>query len=514
MQSVMQHSFSQVPTADIQRSSFDRSSGHKSTINAGYLYPVYLDEALPGDTFNMNATLFARMATPIYPIMDNLYLDIHFFACPIRLLWTNFKKFMGEQDDPGDSIDFTIPIVTSTATTGYAEGSLWDYMGIPPGIPDLEHSALFSRMYNKTWNEWYRDQNLQDSVVVDTDDGPDTVTDYVLLKRGKRHDYFTSSLPWPQKGDSVSIPLGTYADVVTAANTGANVGVWSEAASDHFTLTDVPDIQLGTANTTAQTNRLRADLTNATAATINQLRQAFQVQKLLERDARGGTRYPELIKAHFNVDNPDARMQRVEYLGGASNPIIINPIVQNSETGTTPQGTLAAIGTGSSRSGFVKSFTEHCLIMGIVSVRADLTYQQGLERMWSRSTRYDFYWPALANIGEQAVLNKEIYAQGSLAATDDDVFGYQERYGEYRYKPSRISGAMRSSAATPLDPWHLSQEFSSLPTLGDTFIQETPPMARVEATPSEPDFIFDSYFQLRCARPMPMYGVPGMIDRF
>jgi len=523
MKSVMQHMFSQVPQADIPRSSFNRSCGLKTTFDSGYLVPIFVDEALPGDTFNMNMTGFARMATPLHPFMDNVHMDTFFFSVPIRLIWDNFQKFNGEQTDPGDSTDYVVPTMAAPASVGHANGSLSDYFGIPTKIADLEHSSLWHRAYNLCFNEWFRDQNLIDSVVVDKDDGPDSSTDYALLKRGKRHDYFTSCLPWPQKGDSVDLPLGTTAPV-TSAPDGSSMWIITDlngnAASGGPSNLQVNSGGGGGLITDSvhrimdPNGTLEADLTSATSATINELRQAFQLQKLFERDARGGSRYIEIVKSHFGVTSPDLRATRPEYLGGGTSRININPVAQTSSTdATTPQGNLAAFGVGAFNGhGFTKSFTEHCIILGLVSVRADLTYQQGLDRMFSRSTRYDFYWPALSHIGEQAVLNKEIYADGS--ATDDDVFGYQERYAEYRYKPSKITGKFRSNDAATLDSWHLAQDFATLPALNQSFIEENPPIDRVVVLDTEPEFLFDSYFSLKCARPMPIYSVPGLIDHF
>lgn len=500
MKSVMKHAFSMIPKTSIERSSFDRSFGYKTTFNEGLLIPFFCDEVLPGDTFKLKTSVLARLSTPIVPVMDNMFLDMQFFFVPNRLLWDHWTNFNGEQRDPSDSTDYLVPTITSPVG-GFAAQSIFDYLGLPIGVANLSVNSLPLRAYNLIWNEWYRDENLQDSVTVEHGDS-DNVNNYTLLKRGKRHDYFTSCLPWPQKGSSVTVPLAgdiTAKDIslvnplfpfqsgsAFGFNTVSAVTSVSGVKSKVYTVNEgtpgsapinnsyvnpqlsVQSQKLPTGSTTGGylvmdqdsinniAGALQLTSTTQSSVNVNDLRSAFQIQRLLERDARGGTRYTEILRSHFGVISPDARLQRPEYLGGCSTPVNINPVQQTSATtSVTPQGNLAAFGyISNTHDDFNHSFVEHGYIIGLMSVRADLTYQQGINRMWSRQSRFDFYWPSLAHLGEQAVLNKEIFAQGN--DQDNQVFGYQERYAEYRYKPSLITGKLRSSDPETLDVWHLS----------------------------------------------------------
>ncbi len=521
--SVMKGGFAQVPQAKLPRSSFNRSHGLKTTFDCDGLYPIYVDEVIPGSTFNMNCHSLIRLNSPtLHPLMDNLRATIHFFFVPYRIIWANFEKMHGAQDDPGDPIAYTVPILATAA--GVVTGDLAEYMGLPlalnPTVTDV--SALPFRAYRQIWNDWYRDENLQDSVDMLTTDGPDnnafTGWSETPLKRGKRYDYFTSALPSPQKGTAVDIPLGTVAPIFSTVVDGQQLMVDDAQGSATVQVFDstggAGDHLLHDTESETGDPSIWADLTGATSATINELRLAFQTQRLLERDARSGTRYIEHLAAHFGIHNyPDARLQRPEFLGGGNVELQINSVPNTSEDAAQKQGELTGFGIGSGSAGFTSSFVEWGVILGLVSVQGDITYSQGLDRMWSRSTRYDFAYPVLSQVGEEAVLDQEIW-HDAAGTNNEDVWGYQPRYESYRFKNSRLTGLMNVDAAGTLASWHLSEDFAARPSLDDTFIQSntTVPLDRAIAIPSEPQFNADFFFDLKCALPLPTYGVPGNLD--
>lgn len=545
------HRFSDAPAMYMKRTKFDRSHVYKTTFNSGRLIPVFVDEVLPGDTARMSVNYFARMATPIKPIMDNIYLDWFFFFVPNRLVWEHWQNFCFEQEDPDDSTDYVIPTVIAADNSENAYiGSLWDYFGLPVNTSgNLSGiSALPFRAVYLIWNEWFRDENLQKSVKIQKGDtnevldssrssdqpswvftsGTSLVPGLACPPRGKRHDYFTSALPWTQKGPGVNISLSGDAPVIgngqrlglAPDGAGSEVGYLNMSSNVGAMLRNAGGSEWSTSQTAFVTSDssksgLLADLSDVSAITINGLRTAFQMQKFYERLARGGSRYTEVLRSFFGVVSPDARLQRPEFLGSFTKMINVNPIAQTSATdNTSPQGNLSAYGvTAAKFHGFTKSFVEHGYVFGFVCARADLTYQQGINKMWLRSTVYDFYWPTFAHLGEQAIELREIYAQGSEA--DTTVFGYQERYAEYRYKPSQITGKFRSSVVNgSLDKWHLSQFFKNAPTLNEEFITENPPIERIIAVQDEPEFLLDIGFRYTTVRPMPLFGTPGLVDHF
>lgn len=531
--SVRTHDFAMNPSPDVPRSVFGMDHGLKTAFSFSYLIPILVEEVLPGDTWRCGISVAARTAVPIVPIQDNWHLEFQSFFCPMRLVWSNARKFWGEQDNPGDSINYTIPY-SQVPIGGYPVSSLGDYFGLPT-IGQMQaglttnHNALIPRAYALTYNQWYRDENIQNSVTVSTGDGPDSnaLCAAAPLKRGKRFDYINQALPWPQKGNTAAtLPLGTSAPVIP---TGTGIPTWTEGAvgsgpAHALQMTNASNAiswegAASTATTSAKwrTTNLVADLTTATAATIAQLRTAITLQQYLEKDARGGTRYIEFVYNHFKVRSPDARLQRVEFIGGGHANILTSAIPQTSATGltggTTPAGTLTATGHASGKTGFTYSATEHGWIFTLVSARADITYQQGLRKMWSKSTRYDYPVPLLAGLGEQALLTKELYCDGS--SNDDLVFGYVPRFDEYRHIPSRITGIYRSTSAGTIDYWHSAQKFTALPTLNSTYITDDSATVvqrnfTAGAATANQQILADFFFDVSVARALPAYGIPGL----
>lgn len=534
MKSSSQHSFAVSPQVSIPRSSFKRNMTYKTTFNAGDLNCIFLDEVLPGDSFSLKLNTFMRILSPLkYPILDNLYCDFHFFFVPTRLVYDDYEKFFGSsagKDGNWEYDDSHLMPGVSCPAGGWTVGSLADQFGLPIGVSNLRVNALPFRAYNQIIGDWYRPSSYElPSPTVKTDSTDDDYSIYEVAKRMKRCDYFTAALKAPQRGPGVELPLGATAPVIGDGSTPCfKAAAGSFYADGNVTTAASGALKVRTSgvgstsflqfNTDPNYSGLVADLSSATGATINSMRQAFQLQRALERDMRGGVRYVSQLLSHFGVRSPDARLQRSEYLGGGSMPIQIHTVANTNGADGSTQASLAAYGvSGSTKVGWTKSFVEHGFVLGLASVRADLTYQQGIPRMFDRWARFDHYYPVFAHLGEQFIKNKEIYAQGSTVTEDGKIvdeqpFAYQERFAEYRYGVSKITGQLRSTYAQTLDSWHLAQKFNNLPTLNQTFLMENVPMSRVKAVTSAPDFLYDSLIELNCVRPMPLFGVPGMLD--
>lgn len=516
--------FLEEPQIQVGRSQFDRSHMLKTAFDASYLYPILVDEVLPGDTFTCRLNGFCRITHPLdAPMIDNISVETFFFFVPNRLIWANWQYFMGEHDAAGaQDTDYTIPVLSGLGCThepgNYSGQALQAYMGVPHGVDpdDIDINALPFRAYNLIYNEWFRDQNLIAEQTTTTGNGPDNVaTYYTLHKSAKKHDYFTSCLPYLQKGTAETITFSDTLYVRAPGDVGDYVSIYSDTQEDDQRLdTAAANVDISATDGDPLTEGLYVDMSGLTGITINDLRYSVAIQRLLERDARGGTRYVELIKSHFGVTSPDFRLQRPEFLGGGKDWINVNPVTASAYTATDPIGKVKGYGTGILQGhSWAKSFTEHGYVIGLIRARSDLTYFQGLDRMYSRSTRYDFYLPALAHLGEQPVYKKELFVTGDGATTDDTVFGYQERWAEYRYKPSRIAGILNPDTSGAYSYWHLAEDFASAPSLNQTFIEDQTPMDRVTTTDTGHQFLADIYFTYKCARPIPVHSIPSLMDR-
>lgn len=525
MKSVMVNQFKQLPDVSFGRNTFNRSFGTLTTLDAGKLYPVMFDEIIPGDTYNLSASFFGRINTLIVPSYINLYLDFHLWYVPNRLVWDNWSFFFGESynnygkqtPDP----DTLLNPICEAPSGGFPRYGLADYFTVPPEVDNVFVDAKYFRAYNLIWNTFYRSETLQEPVTVPTDDGPDDYSLYNILPRGKRFDYFTSCLPEPQRGESVYLPIGGSAPVTLSDDgqfklyhTGDLNGMPVVMGASQST--NKPMYVSTTYN--SQDNlyyssgiKGEVDLSQSTSLTIQAFRNLVALNQFLERENRYGTRLQELIYGHFGVTAPDYRLQYPEYLGGTTIRLNVSSVPQTSstETSATPQGNLSAYGVVADSSQICnRSFVEHGVIIGLVSIRGDLRYQQGIDRMLTRRKKLDFMFPEFAGISDQEVYNREIYADGTDA--DDEIFGYQERYGEYRYHNSYITGKMRSSDPQTLDIWHDAQDFENRPVLNDEFIEENPPLARLIAVPTEPQFTLDCLFTLNHTRELPLFGIPGL----